>query len=38
MDVRRVEIMPFGHVFRAGSRIRLIVDTPGDSMASWIST
>lgn len=32
----RVEIMPFGHVFRAGSRIRLIVDTPGDSMASWM--
>ena len=32
----RVEVMPFGHIFRAGSRIRLIVDTPGDSMASWM--
>lgn len=31
----RVEIMPMGHIFRAGSRIRLIVDTPGFSMASW---
>ena len=31
----RVEIMPFAHVFRAGSTIRLSVDTPGDSRASW---
>ncbi len=31
----RVEIMPFGHVFRAGSRLRLSVDTPGDSQARW---
>ena len=31
----RVEIMPFAHIFRAGSRIRLSIDTPGDSMASW---
>ena len=31
----RVEIMPFGHIFRAGSRIRVSVDTPGDSMARW---
>ncbi len=31
----RVEIMPFAHVFRAGSRIRLAVDTPGDSCADW---
>jgi predicted acyl esterase len=31
----RVEIMPFAHVFRAGSRLRLSVDTPGDSRASW---
>ncbi len=31
----RVELMPFAHVFRAGSRIRLSVDTPGDSRASW---
>ncbi len=31
----RVELMPFAHLFRAGSRIRLSIDTPGDSMASW---
>ena len=31
----RVELMPFTHIFRAGSRIRLSLDTPGDSMASW---
>ena len=23
------------HIFRKGSRIRLIIDSPGDSMASW---
>lgn len=31
----RVELMPFGHIFRAGSRLRISVDTPGDSMAEW---
>jgi predicted acyl esterase len=31
----RVEMMPLGHAFRAGSRIRVSVDTPGDSRASW---
>ena len=31
----RVELMPFSHIFRAGSRIHLSVDTPGDSRASW---
>ncbi len=31
----RVELMPVAHIFRAGSRIRLSVDTPGDSRASW---
>ncbi|MGB0592531.1 MAG: CocE/NonD family hydrolase [Myxococcota bacterium] len=31
----RVEMMPFGHIFRAGSRIRIAVDTPGDSSARW---
>ena len=31
----RVEIMPLGHVFHAGSRIRLSIDTPGDSTARW---
>jgi predicted acyl esterase len=31
----RVGIAGFSHVFRAGSRIRLMVDTPGDSRAEW---
>ena len=31
----RVEIMPFAHVFRAGSVLRISVDTPGDSRADW---
>ncbi|MBI5479896.1 MAG: CocE/NonD family hydrolase [Deltaproteobacteria bacterium] len=32
----RVAIAGFQHVFRAGSRIRLAVDTPGDSRAEWL--
>jgi uncharacterized protein len=31
----RVGIPAFGHVFRAGSRIRLLIDTPGGSRAEW---
>ena len=31
----RVEMMPFAHAFRAGSRVRVSVDTPGDSRARW---
>ncbi len=31
----RVGIAGFSHVFRAGSRIRVSVDTPGDSRAAW---
>lgn len=31
----RVEMMPVSHIFRAGSRLRILVDTPGDSMARW---
>jgi predicted acyl esterase len=31
----RVAIAGFGHVFRKGSRIRIAVDTPGDSRADW---
>ena len=31
----RVPIAAFGHVFRAGSRIRIAIDTPGDSRAEW---
>ena len=32
----RVGITAFSHVFRKGSRIRVLVDTPGDSRASWM--
>jgi hypothetical protein len=28
-------LMPFTHVFRAGSRIRVSLDTPGASRAEW---
>jgi predicted acyl esterase len=31
----RVEIFPFGHIFRKGSRIRIQIDTPGDSRELW---
>jgi uncharacterized protein len=31
----RVEIMPFAHIFRPGSRIRIAIDTPGDSATLW---
>lgn len=31
----RVAIAPFAHAFRAGSRLRVSVDTPGDSRAEW---
>lgn len=31
----RVALAPFAHAFRAGSRLRLSVDTPGDSRAEW---
>jgi predicted acyl esterase len=31
----RVEVFPFGHVFRKGSRIRVIVDAPGASRPTW---
>lgn len=34
-NLTRIEMMPFSHIFRQGSRIRIIVDTPGDSMARW---
>lgn len=34
-NLARVEIFPFGHVFRAGSRIRLSVETPGGNRARW---
>jgi uncharacterized protein len=31
----RIGVPAFGHVFRAGSSIRVIIDTPGGSRASW---
>lgn len=31
----RVELFAFGHAFRTGSRLRLSVDTPGNSRAEW---
>ncbi len=31
----RITVAGFGHVFRKGSRIRLGVDTPGDTRADW---
>jgi predicted acyl esterase len=34
-ELVRVELLPFAHVFRAGSRIRLIVDAPGGNRPLW---
>lgn len=31
----RIELPPFGHVFRAGSRIRIVVSTPGGTQPLW---
>ena len=31
----RVAIAGFGHAFRKGSRVRITIDTPGDSRADW---
>ncbi|MFV8755522.1 CocE/NonD family hydrolase [Nannocystaceae bacterium ST9] len=31
----RVEVFPFAHVFRIGSRIRISIDTPGSSRPEW---
>src|SRR5690606_3433946 len=31
----RVGIAGFGHVFRAGSRVRVVVDTPGETRSEW---
>lgn len=31
----RVEILPFAHVFRTGSKLRITVDTPGGSRPQW---
>lgn len=32
----RLQVFPFAHAFRAGSRIRISVDTPGASRAEWL--
>ena len=34
-DLARVEVFPFAHVFRSGSRIRVIIDAPGGSRPAW---
>lgn len=31
----RVEMLPFAHAFRAGSRLRITIDTPGGERAEW---
>jgi uncharacterized protein len=31
----RVELFPFAHPFRAGSRLRLTIDAPGNSRVEW---
>ncbi len=31
----RVELFPFAHAFRAGSRVRIAVSTPGESRVLW---
>lgn len=31
----RVELFPFAHPFRAGSRLRLTIDAPGNNRAVW---
>ena len=31
----RIALAPLGHAFRVGSRLRVSIDTPGDSRAEW---
>lgn len=31
----RIELFPFAHVFRPGSQVRVIIDTPGASRPRW---
>lgn len=35
LSLVRVEIFPFAHVFRAGSRIRILVGAPGRDRSHW---
>ncbi len=32
----RVELFPFAHPFRAGSRLRLTIDAPGNNRSIWV--
>jgi predicted acyl esterase len=34
-NLARVEIFPFAHAFRAGSKIRVIIDAPGGNRPRW---
>ena len=34
-ELARLEMMAFGHPFRVDSRIRISIDTPGNSRAEW---
>ena len=34
-SLARVDIFPFAHVFRAGSRLRVTVDAPGNARGEW---
>ncbi|MFV0309545.1 MAG: CocE/NonD family hydrolase [Desertimonas sp.] len=35
-SLARVEILPFAHALRPGSRLRLTIDAPGNSRAAWV--
>jgi predicted acyl esterase len=35
LELVRVEVFPFAHVFRAGSQIRVSIDAPGGNRARW---
>lgn len=34
-DKMRVEVFPFGHVFREGSRLKVAIETPGGNRSLW---
>lgn len=34
-ELMRVEIRPFGHVFRAGSRLRVFIEAPPRTTGNW---
>jgi predicted acyl esterase len=34
-NLARIELFPFAHAFRAGSKIRIVIDTPGGTRALW---